>query len=79
MRNSVPQIFADLTNFVNWASTFKLILIVRPEGATAHSPGHRPGKRYYENLRPVRAKALIYSAFAYVIVGLSARINGNDL
>ena len=40
----------------------------RPEGAEAHSPGHRPGLFWAVTCRPVRAKALkllaIYKAFA---------------
>ena len=43
-----------------------LFIRLRPEGAEAHSPGHRPGGLCQVGfIRPVRAKALIHiRAFA---------------
>ena len=41
----------------------------RPEGAEAHSPGHRPVVKVSQiPMRPVRAKALIINAFALAII-----------
>ena len=46
----------------------------RPEGAEAHSPGHRPVVKVSQiPMRPVRAKALIINAFA--LAGRFAFIN----
>ena len=45
----------------------------RPEGAEAHSPGHRPGLFWAVTCRPVRAKALKLLAI-YKAVALTGRI-----
>ena len=45
----------------------------RPEGAEAHSPGHRPGLFWAVTCRPVRAKALKLLAI-YKAIALTGRI-----
>ena len=46
----------------------------RPEGAEAHSPGHRPGLFWAVTCRPVRAKALKLLAI-YKAVALTGRLS----